>query len=125
MCAQWIGVYVRFQQIWGCCELVTSRRARPTLRTPSGPYKYVDTAVGVWCHNPQVVTLPDGTYAMTHIGMGAGLSRPLAVRPVPLALAPCRGFFCCRWRIWHDWVRAVRSLLWTCRRTQHSELLYE
>ncbi len=59
----------------------------PTLRAPSGPYKYVDTAVGVWCHNPQVVTLPDGTYAMTHIGMGAGLSRPLSTTS---PCGPCR-----------------------------------
>jgi hypothetical protein len=40
--------------------------------TITGPYTKQDAAVGVWCHNPAAVTLPDGTFALFHIGDGTG-----------------------------------------------------
>jgi len=47
-------------------------RSHAVSTTVEGPYKFQDTAVPVWCHNPQVVVLPDGSYAMFHIGNGNG-----------------------------------------------------
>eukprot|EP01047_Picozoa_sp_COSAG01_P091457 COSAG01_NODE_23053_length_830_cov_1.062927_1_plen_201_part_01 len=36
----------------------------------TGPWSKRDTAVPVWCHNPQLVPLHDGTYALFHLGLG-------------------------------------------------------
>ena len=38
----------------------------------TGPYKFVDVAVPTWAHNPAPIALPDGTYAIVHIGAGDG-----------------------------------------------------
>jgi hypothetical protein len=36
----------------------------------TGPWSKRDTAVPVWCHNPQLVPLHNGTYALFHLGLG-------------------------------------------------------
>ena len=36
----------------------------------TGPYEFHDVAIGVWSHNPAPITLPDGTFAIFHIGNG-------------------------------------------------------
>ena len=51
---------------WG----TVSQCTHATSSTIQGPYKFSDVAVGIWCHNPQVVALHDGTYALFHIGNG-------------------------------------------------------
>ena len=38
----------------------------------TGPYTFTDVAVPVWAHNPEILTLPDGTFALIHIGAGSG-----------------------------------------------------
>lgn len=38
----------------------------------TGPYAFRDVAVDVWSHNSAPIALPDGTYAIVHIGSGAG-----------------------------------------------------
>ena len=40
--------------------------------TISGPYTFSDVAVPVWAHNPDIVRLPGGTFALLHIGYGEG-----------------------------------------------------
>ena len=55
-------------QDWG----TNSQCSHATSDTVEGPYTFRDTAVPVWCHNPQVVQLPTGLFAMFHIGAGAG-----------------------------------------------------
>ena len=37
-----------------------------------GPYEFVDVAVNTWAHNAAPLALPDGTFAIIHIGSGAG-----------------------------------------------------
>jgi hypothetical protein len=37
-----------------------------------GPYEFKDVAVNTWAHNAAPITLPDGTYAIVHIGTGEG-----------------------------------------------------
>jgi hypothetical protein len=39
-------------------------------KTITGPYEFHDKAIDVWSHNPAPVTLPDGTFAIFHIGNG-------------------------------------------------------
>lgn len=44
-----------------------------TASTPDGPFVRQGTAVDVWCHNPQVITMPNGTetiFLLFHIGDG-------------------------------------------------------
>lgn len=41
--------------------------------TISGPYEFVDVAVNTFSHNPAPIRLPDGSYAIVHIGGGDGL----------------------------------------------------
>ena len=38
----------------------------------TGPYTFTDVAVPVWAHNPEILALPDGTFALIHIGAGSG-----------------------------------------------------
>ena len=39
--------------------------------SPLGPFTKIGVAVPVWCHNPQILTLPNNTgYALFHIGTG-------------------------------------------------------
>jgi len=38
----------------------------------TGPYVFRDVAVDVWSHNSAPIKLPDGTYAIVHIGSGEG-----------------------------------------------------
>lgn len=38
----------------------------------TGPYVFQDVAVNTWSHNPAPVQLPDGTFAIFHIGEGSG-----------------------------------------------------
>lgn len=59
----------------GHCNLTTwtfnSACVHATSTTgPMGPYTRTSTAVPIFCHNPQVLSLPDGTLAMFHIGPG-------------------------------------------------------
>jgi hypothetical protein len=56
------------KQNWG----TNSQCTHAVSDTLEGPYKFVDTAIPVWCHNPQAVRLHDGTYALFHIGDGNG-----------------------------------------------------
>jgi hypothetical protein len=55
------------------CGLVTwetnSRCTHAVSSTPDGPYSFVDVAVDVWCHNPQIVPYESG-FALFHIGSG-------------------------------------------------------
>ena len=37
-----------------------------------GPYEFVDVAINTWAHNAAPITLPDGSYAIVHIGTGEG-----------------------------------------------------
>jgi len=53
---------------WGQNSFCRHATAKDIL----GPYTAQEIAVNVWCHNPHVVTLPDGTFAMFHIGAGNG-----------------------------------------------------
>jgi hypothetical protein len=39
---------------------------------PTGPYQFRDIAIKTWSHNPVPLQLPDGTYAIVHIGAGTG-----------------------------------------------------
>lgn len=39
---------------------------------PTGPYQFHDVAINTWSHNPAPLALPDGTYAIVHIGSGDG-----------------------------------------------------
>lgn len=44
-----------------------------TAAAPEGPYlRQGAPAVGVWGHNPQVLALADGSFALFHIGTGVG-----------------------------------------------------
>jgi hypothetical protein len=43
-----------------------------TAPTPMGPFVRQGVAVDVWCHNPSVLPLRDGTLALFHIGGGTG-----------------------------------------------------
>ena len=38
----------------------------------TGPYTFSDVALPVWAHNPDILALPDGTFALIHIGEGSG-----------------------------------------------------
>eukprot|EP00933_Yihiella_yeosuensis_P038928 TRINITY_DN32875_c2_g2_i1.p1 TRINITY_DN32875_c2_g2~~TRINITY_DN32875_c2_g2_i1.p1 ORF type:complete len:435 (-),score=50.00 TRINITY_DN32875_c2_g2_i1:50-1309(-) len=38
----------------------------------TGPFVFKDVAVKTWSHNPAVLKLPDGSYALFHIGQGDG-----------------------------------------------------
>ena len=37
-----------------------------------GPYIFSDVAVPVWAHNPDIISLPNGNFALLHIGDGSG-----------------------------------------------------
>lgn len=80
------GVYHLFvaQMEYGCTLAdwaTNSACVHATSATAEGPYAYQDTALPVWCHNPQVVAYDDGSggtaYALFHIGTGTP-SRPPA-----------------------------------------------
>ena len=65
-----------------------------TAAAPEGPYLRQGTAVGVWGHNPQVLRLRDGSYALFHIGTGEGGSPENCTWPgtaAPSAPAPPPG----------------------------------
>lgn len=40
--------------------------------SPTGPFRFLDVAIPVQSHNPMPVRLPDGTFAIFHIGFGTG-----------------------------------------------------
>jgi hypothetical protein len=39
---------------------------------PEGPYYFADVAVNTWAHNAAPIQLPDGSFAIIHIGTGTG-----------------------------------------------------
>jgi hypothetical protein len=49
-----------------------SRVDHAISRNPSGPFQFLDVAIPTQAHNPVPLTLPDGTYAIMHIGSGEG-----------------------------------------------------
>jgi hypothetical protein len=49
-----------------------SRIEHATSLNPTGPYTFQDVAVNTYAHNSAPLLLPDGTYAIVHIGDGAG-----------------------------------------------------
>lgn len=58
------------------CPLSTwgqnSRIDHATADTVDGPYDFQDVAVNTWSHNAAPVILPDGSFAIFHIGDGSG-----------------------------------------------------
>lgn len=59
----------------GCSLRAWTRNSRVDHATSfkiTGPYKYKDVAINTWSHNPAPISLPDGTYAIIHIGDGSG-----------------------------------------------------
>jgi hypothetical protein len=72
---------------WGRNSLIT----HATAAAPEGPYARQGTAVGVWGHNPQVLRLRDGTYALFHIGTGVGGSPENCSWPGAARAAPSGG----------------------------------
>ena len=57
-----------WQQDWQS----NSQCSHATASSVEGPFTYQGAAVEVWCHNPQVVVLAGGLYALFHIGDGDG-----------------------------------------------------
>lgn len=59
------------------CPLSTwthnSRIDHAVADTIVGPYTFVDVAIPTWAHNAAPIALKDGTFAIVHIGDGAGL----------------------------------------------------
>ena len=56
-------------EYWG----QNSQCTHATSPNAEGPYTKVDTALGVWCHNPQVSYIPsENLWALWHIGDGTG-----------------------------------------------------
>ena len=53
---------------WGS----NSRIEHAVSQTVEGPYTKKSIAVNTWAHNPVVLKLPHGGYALMHIGTGAG-----------------------------------------------------
>jgi hypothetical protein len=51
---------------------VSSFVTHATAATPLGPFNKQGPSIGVWSHNPQVMRLADGTFAIFHIGSGEG-----------------------------------------------------
>eukprot|EP00980_Cylindrotheca_fusiformis_P006440 scaffold1376_cov125-Cylindrotheca_fusiformis.AAC.6 len=49
-----------------------SRIDHAVSTNPTGPYQFVDVAIPTQSHNPVPLALPDGTYAIVHIGSGQG-----------------------------------------------------
>jgi hypothetical protein len=49
-----------------------SRIDHATSPNVTGPYTFQDVAISTWSHNPAPLVLPDGTYAIIHIGTGDG-----------------------------------------------------
>ena len=43
-----------------------------SLTGPTGPYTFHDVAIPTFSHNAAPITLPDGTYAIFHVGAGTG-----------------------------------------------------
>lgn len=41
---------------------------------PTGPYTFHDVAIPTFSHNAAPIVLPDGTYAIFHVGAGTGLA---------------------------------------------------
>lgn len=39
---------------------------------PTGPYTFRDVALPTFSHNAAPITLPDGTFAIFHVGAGTG-----------------------------------------------------
>ena len=64
-------------EIIGGCLLeeyaTNSQCSHAVSDTPEGPFKFVDSGVGAWCTNPQVVLQPQGRplLALFHIGNGS------------------------------------------------------
>lgn len=49
-----------------------SRIDHAVSKQPTGPYSFTDVAIPTQSHNPVPLALPDGTYAIMHIGSGDG-----------------------------------------------------
>ncbi|KAL3937054.1 MAG: hypothetical protein SGBAC_007750 [Bacillariaceae sp.] len=49
-----------------------SRVDHAVSESPTGPYRFLDVAIPTQSHNPVPIVLKDGTYAIFHIGSGAG-----------------------------------------------------
>lgn len=59
----------------GCSLRTWTRNSRidhAVSNTITGPYKFKDVAINTWSHNPAPISLPDGTYAIVHIGDASG-----------------------------------------------------
>eukprot|EP00929_Paragymnodinium_shiwhaense_P113412 TRINITY_DN81706_c0_g1_i1.p1 TRINITY_DN81706_c0_g1~~TRINITY_DN81706_c0_g1_i1.p1 ORF type:complete len:473 (-),score=95.39 TRINITY_DN81706_c0_g1_i1:434-1852(-) len=60
------------------CSLAAWRRNsrvdHAVADTAEGPYVFKDTAINTWTHNPMLVQLKDGTFAIFHIGDGSGIA---------------------------------------------------
>jgi len=57
---------------WGSNSIIV----HATSNTPEGPYTKVGEVMTYFSHNPTVVTAPDGTYLIYHIGGGGGGTNP-------------------------------------------------
>jgi hypothetical protein len=55
-------------QNWGS----NSRVDHAASESPTGPFKFVDVAIPTFASNPAPLVLPDGRYAIFHIGTGEG-----------------------------------------------------
>jgi hypothetical protein len=49
-----------------------SRIEHAVADRPEGPYEFVGVAVNTWAHNAAPIALHDGSFAIVHIGTGAG-----------------------------------------------------
>uniref|UniRef100_A0A7S4HQM8 EGF-like domain-containing protein n=1 Tax=Odontella aurita TaxID=265563 RepID=A0A7S4HQM8_9STRA len=52
--------------------VTNSRVDHAVSKNIEGPYTFKDVAINTWSHNPAVIALPDGGFAIFHIGGGNG-----------------------------------------------------
>jgi len=71
---------------WGTASFVT----HATAPSPLGPFQKQDAAIRAWSHNPQVLQLADGTFAIFHIGSGSA-GRPPNCTPAAHAASASGG----------------------------------
>lgn len=74
------------------CTLNTWQRnsacVHATAASAMGPFEKVGIAVGVWCHNPQVLPLSDGSLALFHIGDGTSSANITNCSAAPFVTPP-------------------------------------
>eukprot|EP00927_Polykrikos_kofoidii_P078659 TRINITY_DN75465_c0_g1_i1.p1 TRINITY_DN75465_c0_g1~~TRINITY_DN75465_c0_g1_i1.p1 ORF type:complete len:479 (+),score=28.93 TRINITY_DN75465_c0_g1_i1:93-1529(+) len=92
-----------------------SRIDHAVAEVVTGPYTFSDVAVNTWSHNPAPVRLPDGTFAIFHIGEGSGSpdgGRNCGVAPstIPVHQEEVRVFVIEYSEDWaeHAWTRFMR-----------------